>query len=483
MILVGVRSAVRARAVRASLVRAGYYPLHRIQQPGCRSRLSASIRLGSQETPLSRTIPIRRAGYALLLLALSACATRPAGGQTPPDTLSVEGEHGLYVTLVRDTVRVHFQTAAAVEGWVEWRAADGSSAGGRATPRGTVHVVTWSASRTPAGEVVLSYGARDSTAAVRHHTTLRLTTAPPRPSVEYQNVDSIFVVSDVHGELVNLKRVLENARVIDASGRWTGGRAHLVVLGDMVDRGSDATGVLWFLYGLEAQAERAGGKLDVMLGNHELMVMTKDLRYLSPKEQTLATAYKVEYDRLFDPRRSLLGSWLVSKPAMIKIDGVLFAHGGVSADYLRYTLQSFDDSLAAFMKEDLFYRWADRTFPTPKDTVGLRWRSELIEVAPNSRVLTWYREYAEKDADGLALTAAQKASAANGLTAVLGHFGATLHVIGHTPLPTITQFYDGRVIDVNTVPFGAEALLLVRRGNAYERWRYKMTGLPERIGG
>lgn len=310
------------------------------------------------------------------------------------------------------------------------------------------------------GEATLRYGSRDDPSD-RHETTVRLPVERPRPPVTYSGVDSIYVVSDIHGELDTLQAVLRNARLIDRSGRWTGSRSHLVIAGDMMDRGADVNGVLWFLYGLEPQIERAGGRLVIVLGNHEVMVMLNDLRYVHPKELAVSSAHGVTYDRMFDPRLSVLGSWLVSKPAAIRIDRVLIAHGGISTDYLPYTLRSLDDSLAAFTREELFYRWADTSYAAPLDSAGLSRRNELFW---GERGLLWYRGFADSDT-----LPAQ-------IDSVLRRFDARLHVIGHTPGPSIRAGYEGRVLMVNTLPFAAEMLLLVRQGDVYERVRIRSSG-------
>jgi hypothetical protein len=58
--------------------------------------------------------------------------------------------------------------------------------------------------------------------------------------------------------------------------------------------------------------------------------------------------YGVSYDRLFDTRHSVLGRWLVSKPGMIRIDGTLIAHGGVTPEYARAHAAGFDAMLAQY---------------------------------------------------------------------------------------------------------------------------------------
>ena len=397
-----------------------------------------------------------------LCLAIAALGSH-AHAQTPNDGARLDGEYGLYVTRSADTLRVAWLTRRAGVGWAQLVTADGTAAAAVTTQAGVAHSVQFV---HPADDTVtVRYGARDANDD-RHETTLRLTLAPPRPLVSYSGVDSIFVMGDIHGEMDTLRTVLRNAGVIDTGGAWSAGRAHLVVVGDMVDRGDDATAVLWFLYGLEPQAEAAGGRLDVVLGNHEIMVLLNDLRYVQPKERAIAEAHGVSYDRMFDPRHSILGTWLVSKPALIRVDDVLFAHGGVSTDYLGYSLESLDDSLATYSREELFYRWSDATYATPPDTSGVNRRDALFM---GQRSPLWYRAYVNTD------------TVATELNSVLDHFRARLHVVGHTALPTIAQTYGGNVIAVNTVPFAAELLLLVRDGPDYERWRFRTSGPPERI--
>jgi hypothetical protein len=235
-----------------------------------------------------------------------------------------------------------------------------------------------------------------------------------------------------------------------------------VVTGDMTDRGAEATATLWFLYQLEPQVQQAGGRLHVLLGNHEGMVMLGDLRYVHPKEMALARLHGVSYDRLFDPRRSVLGAWLVSKPAVIRIGGVLIAHGGVSTDYLGYTLESIDDSVEAWTHEELFDRWADSTFVSPVDSAALARRGDFFLYGERGPL--WYRGFADSD------------SIPAQVDSVLRHFQASVHVIGHTPGGGIRSGYEGRVMMVNTVPFAAEMLLLVRQGEVYERVRFSSRG-------
>ena len=396
------------------------------------------------------------AGLSLLAAAPFGCAAQAAS--SPQPALHVEGEYGLWVTRTADSIRAAWLTRTETAGWAQLEVA-GRRGREVTTPSGRAHSAAFA--HGGGGSVVLRFGAR-SDRGDRHETVLRLDPLV-RPPVELAGVDSLFVLGDVHGEFDTLVAVLRNAKVIDGRNQWSAGRAHLAVLGDMVDRGPDATRVLWFLYGLEPQAERAGGRLDVVLGNHEIMVMLADMRYTHAKEQAIAAAHGVRYDQMFNPRRSILGSWLVSKPSLIRVNDALLAHGGASTDYLGYTLKQYDDSLRTFVSEDLFERWVDTTYTSPRDSVSLaRWTDFFM----GERSVFWYRGYAQSDSVGPALDS------------VLTHFGAARHVVGHTPGPSIQLRYGGKLIDVNTAPFAAEMLLLVRKGGAVERWRYRTRGAP-----
>jgi hypothetical protein len=396
---------------------------------------------------------------ALDSLVPIGCAAQTAAPASTP--VRVEGEYGLWVTHTADSIRAAWLTRTESAGFAELEVAGGAKREVR-TPSGRAHAASFA--HRGGGTVTLRFGSR-SDRGDRHETALRLD-PPRRPPVSLDGVDSLFVIGDIHGEFDTLVAVLRNAKVIDGRNRWSAGRAQLAVLGDMVDRGPDATRVLWFLYGLEPQAESAGGRLDVVLGNHEIMVMLADLRYTHAKENAIAAAHGVRYDQMFNPRRSILGGWLASKPSLMRVDDALLAHGGVSTDYLGFTLQQYDDSLRAYVSEELFERWVDTTYASPRDSVALaRWTDFLM----GERSVFWYRGYAQTDTLGAALDS------------VLARFGSRTHVVGHTPGRTIQTRYGGKLVDVNTAPFAAEVLLLVRTGETVERWRYRTRGAPAKL--
>jgi hypothetical protein len=93
---------------------------------------------------------------------------------------------------------------------------------------------------------------------------------------------AVVAIGDIHGDLHALDRSLRAAGLTDDNGRWSGGRTILVQTGDYLDRGPDVRGVLDRLMSLEPAAAAAGGRVVVLLGNHEVMNLVGDLRYVRP---------------------------------------------------------------------------------------------------------------------------------------------------------------------------------------------------------
>ncbi|GAA5514876.1 hypothetical protein Dcar01_03639 [Deinococcus carri] len=83
----------------------------------------------------------------------------------------------------------------------------------------------------------------------------------------------LWVMADVHGALAKLRVLLRGAGLTDDGDGWTGERAHLVFLGDYLDRGPDGLGVVRLIRRLEGEARAAGGRVTALLGNHEVMFL------------------------------------------------------------------------------------------------------------------------------------------------------------------------------------------------------------------
>ena len=70
---------------------------------------------------------------------------------------------------------------------------------------------------------------------------------------------------------------------MDSACHWTFGKGHLVICGDLFDRGNDVTAELWLLYKLEEEAKEKGGYVHTILGNHEIMNLSGDFPLCTAK--------------------------------------------------------------------------------------------------------------------------------------------------------------------------------------------------------
>jgi hypothetical protein len=231
----------------------------------------------------------------------------------------------------------------------------------------------------------------------------RGTPAPVRKSIEPSAVaaptaaDRIVAVGDLHGDLQVVRRVLRLAGALDASDHWAGGTLTVVQTGDTLDRGDDDRAVIDLLERLRGEAVQAGGKLIVLSGNHEIMNVAGDLRYVSP---TSAAAFEQGRVQAFAPAGTyarVLANW----PVIAQVGRSVFVHGGVLDAHVRYGIDAINRETAAWMRGE-----------GPAPAVIMQ------EDAP-----VWTRLYsAEPDAAACAQ-----------LRRVLAALGADRMVVGHTP--------------------------------------------------
>ena len=93
-----------------------------------------------------------------------------------------------------------------------------------------------------------------------------------------------------------------NNKIIDSDLKWVFGEGQLVLLGDVFDRGALVTETLWFLYELQIQAQKSEGNVHLLLGNHEIMALTGDHRYLNYKYNYFSQYTQIYYFQLYEKK-------------------------------------------------------------------------------------------------------------------------------------------------------------------------------------
>jgi hypothetical protein len=285
---------------------------------------------------------------------------------------------------------------------------------------------------------------------------------------ELTNVPRVVAVGDVHGSYGEFLAVLRLAGILDPKDHWAGGKAHLVQTGDILDRGIETRPVMELLMRLEGEASKAGGRLHALLGNHEVMNLVGDLRYVSREEykafelpdsrRTWDRFYRsnaaaarerakdakatfdeaafratlereapfgyVERMRAFSAE-GRYGEWLRGHRAIVKINGIVFLHGGLTPEVATLGCEAINAGARREITDDI-----EKTRQDP-----------LASLAAGSSGPFWYRGMALED----------ETAWLPSLERVLQSIGAHTVVIGHTVTGDgrIKPRFGGRVVMID----------------------------------
>ena len=91
--------------------------------------------------------------------------------------------------------------------------------------------------------------------------------------------ERLVTIGDLHGDLEQTKRAFRACSLTDSRDKWIGGKTIVVQVGDQLDRGPDEVAVMYFLERVAEEAERSGGELVRILGNHETLNIAGRFRY------------------------------------------------------------------------------------------------------------------------------------------------------------------------------------------------------------
>ena len=198
----------------------------------------------------------------------------------------------------------------------------------------------------------------------------------------WSGVERVVAIGDLHGDYGQYIEVMKSAGLIDKRGKWSGGETHLVQTGDITDRGPDSRKIIDHLVTLSKQAKKNGGYVHLLIGNHETMNVVGDLRYVAPGEyaafvtknskrlQEMQWQRQLEWMRANTPNfeevdidafreewelqvplgwvehrqawtaKGKYGKWVEDNAVAIQINDTIFLHGGISAEYCKFSLQS-----------------------------------------------------------------------------------------------------------------------------------------------
>ncbi|RKP09030.1 Metallo-dependent phosphatase-like protein, partial [Thamnocephalis sphaerospora] len=159
----------------------------------------------------------------------------------------------------------------------------------------------------------------------------------------------IVAVGDLHGDLEATLDVLYMAGVVDSNGEWAGGNNTILVqTGDILDRGPDTVPLLELFPRLAKEANKVGGRVIQILGNHELMNLAGDYRYVNPADKGFAGPMS-RY--LAFSQHGRFGQRLLDLPLVHQIGDTVFAHGGITPEWARKNIHTVNTFAAKKLRE------------------------------------------------------------------------------------------------------------------------------------
>ena len=183
----------------------------------------------------------------------------------------------------------------------------------------------------------------------------------------YPPAQRIVAIGDLHGDLIATRTALRLAGAIDEHDRWVGGTTVVVQTGDQLDRGDDELEILDLLDALTEQAQAAGGAVQVLNGNHELMNVKQDLRYVTlggfldflptpvadPESVDPQTVVDAVHERLRACRPGKpFAKRLLDRNVITVIGETVFVHGGVLPHVVDYGIERLNQETQAWIRAD-----------------------------------------------------------------------------------------------------------------------------------
>ena len=145
----------------------------------------------------------------------------------------------------------------------------------------------------------------------------------------------IVAVGDLHADLVSAQKAFRIAGITNSGGEWILKNTIVVQTGDLTDRGPDGKPLLDWIKGLEQQATEHNSQFVVLLGNHEVMNLQGDWRYVSSMDLDSFGGLEARKRAFSISENGNYAEWLKDKDAVVKIGDTVFVHGGVSKRFAR----------------------------------------------------------------------------------------------------------------------------------------------------
>lgn len=293
----------------------------------------------------------------------------------------------------------------------------------------------------------------------------------------WTGIRKIVVIGDLHGDYDNFEKIIKGTGLVDSHLHWKAGDTHFVQTGDIMDRGPNAKGIMDVLMAIEGEAEAAGGKVHVLIGNHEemniggIIFRYPDYITLDQFRSFLSDKYRRRQERELEKRLRIAeakgdrtppeaiaeefwnnlksdpeaqheylinfndryGKWLLRHNIIIKIDETVFVHGGISEKFSLWGLEKINERYRKELTDiQRALVYGEPTYPSK------------LELAYQPDGPLWYRDLAQVSEPDMR----------EEVDRILANLGAKHLVIAHTPRTAVTEEqmkrFDGKVWIVDT---------------------------------
>jgi hypothetical protein len=237
----------------------------------------------------------------------------------------------------------------------------------------------------------------------------------------------LISVGDVHGDIAGLSCILAHCGLIDGKGRWSGGDAHLILIGDLVG-GKHTRLVLRFVMRLQREADAEGGAVHPLLGNRDIRFLYSGRLVDAVHRRSKGNGASKERGKTVRDmlgENSVLGGWAREQNAIIKIGPNIFTHAGLNAWASRHDPARINSTIRAWIR----YWQGISAAPDP--------RTQWVVLGPAAEWPTastgplWTRSYRiSKESEPRRGSAPSREE----LSRILKKYRALRMIIGHAPV-------------------------------------------------
>lgn len=264
---------------------------------------------------------------------------------------------------------------------------------------------------------------------------------PPAPAAVGPAQARVVAIGDLHSDIGSTRKAFQLAGATDETDEWIGGELNVVQLGDMIGRSDDERQVLDFLFDVRQKAEALGGRVHLLVGNHEVMGARVDNQAVG--SNPFPGYEDLENLALDDPRLLILsverrkrGAALMSGgpyakrfarlPTVFQLGKTVFVHGGVVPRWAEYGIAKINAEVS---------HWLFGAGAEPDCSLGV----------DNGDRVMWTRQF----------SSAVDVADCDELDESLAILGATRMIVAHTVQTTISSYCDGKVwaVDVGMSRF------------------------------